>query len=198
MSVSYLFFIERFPKKFRTGLSGPVRFLCVRWFSFLLILRDSRLELPFGRFEWVENENAPLLGAYTRGNTLSKDKELPNLVLHGVSGLYNFLFLKYERNETVENFFREIFFESTNVNVFSDMRQYFGEADGVARGDFLSAQDAGVVDNFPTISWKSSAYIGDVVARHEGYLPGGKKGLLLLSDILRFRSSILIFSSETR
>lgn len=199
MSVSYLSFIERFPKKFRTGLSGPVRFLHMRWFSFLLILRDSRLELPFGRFEWVENENAPLLGAYTRGNTLSKDKELPNPVLQGVSGLYNFLFLKHERNEMIENFFCEVFPESADVDIFPDMREYPGETDGEARGDFSSTRELKEVNDLPVVSRSSGGAHNVVVSGHEGFFiwKVGKE-LFVFSNVFRLLSSSLIFPSETR
>lgn len=175
--LSRIFLKKNIPEKFRTGLLGPVRFLRMRWFLFSRLLRDSWLELPFGWFEEAEDEDAPFPGADTRRDAFSKDEELPLSALYGVSGLYYFLFPKHERNETVEDFFREVFSKAADVDVFSHAEgatlsgyEYAGETDGEACDDFLSSGKLGEVDNFPSVSRSSGNARNVVISGHEGFL----------------------------
>lgn len=156
------------------------------------------LELSLGRFHEVENEDASFQGADAGRDAFSENEELPVFMSYGVSGFHNALSLDDEEDDSIEDCFRKVFSESTNVDVFSDMREYAGETNCETCDDFLSVRELGEMDNLPG-SRSGSAYTGDVVVSgHGGFLSGGEKGLPLLSDILCFQSSVLISLSETR
>lgn len=141
----------------------------------LLIFRDSRLELPLGWLEEAENEDASLLGADARRDVFAEDEKLLMFIPYSVSGFHNFLLLDDEGGDGIKDFFREVFFESANVDVFSDMREYSGETNRVARGDFLSVRELGEMDSLPG-SWSGSVYAGDVaISSHGGFLSGSEK-----------------------